>query len=69
MPEPLATPSGVYRLTSIARPVDPRYPTNRALLVVLPLIGVASVGLSGLLGLDGGALRVALISMLVAFAA
>ena len=69
MAEPLASPSGVYRLTSIARPVDPRYPTNRALLVVLPLIAVVSVGLSGLLGLDGGALRVALISMLVAFAA
>lgn len=63
------TPSGVYRLTSIARPVDPRYPTNRALLVVLPLIAVASVGLSGLLGLDGGPLRIALTSMLVGFAA
>lgn len=69
MPEPYAAPGGVYRLTSIARPVDPRYPTNRALLVVLPLIGVASVGLTGLLGLDGGALRAALISMLVAFVA
>ena len=69
MAESVPPPSGVYRLTSIARPVDPRYPTNRALLAVLPLIAVASVGLSGLLGLDGGLLRIALTSMLVGFAA
>lgn len=59
----------MYRLTSIARPVDPRYPTNLALLTVLPLLAVSSIGLSGLLGLDGGPLRVALVSMLVGFAA
>jgi len=69
MTEPSSTPTGVYRLTSIARPVDPRYPTNRALLVVVPLLAVLSVGLSGLLGLDGGALSVALLSMLTTFAA
>ena len=69
MAESVPTPSGVYRLTSIARPVDPRYPTNRALIVLLPLIAIASVGLSGLLGLNGGLLRIALTSMLVGFAA
>jgi len=64
-----SVPSGVYRLTSIARPVDPRYPTNRALLLVLALMAVLSAALAGPLGLDGGLLRVALLSMLIGFAA
>ncbi len=34
-------PSGLYRFSSIARPVDPAYPTNRALLFLLPVIAVA----------------------------
>ncbi len=69
MTEPASTPSGVYRFTSIARPVDPRYPTNRALLVVVPLLAVVSVGLSGFLALDGGTISIALRSMLTSFAA
>lgn len=69
MAETAPAPSGVYRFTSIARPVDPRYPTNRALMVVLPLMAVASIGLASPLGLDGSLLRVALVSMLVGFAA
>ena len=35
---------GIYRITSIARPVDPRFPTNRAVLILLPLIGIAGAG-------------------------
>lgn len=39
-PEPQLT--GVYRFSSVARPVDPAFPTNRALLILLPLLAVAS---------------------------
>jgi hypothetical protein len=39
-PEPPLT--GVYRFSSIARPVDPAFPTNRALLILLPLLAVAN---------------------------
>ena len=38
--------SGVYRFTSIARPVDPAYPTNRALLYLLPAIAIVSAVLA-----------------------
>lgn len=30
----------IYRLSSIMRPVEPQYPTNRAVLILLPLIGL-----------------------------
>lgn len=63
-----SSPKGVYRFTSIARPVDPRYPTNLAVLVLMPL--------AGLLGAivrhyrDGSEqLSFAVTSMLVAFVA
>ena len=35
-------PTGVYRFTSIARPVDPAYPTNRALLFLVPIAAAAA---------------------------
>ncbi|MDJ0758234.1 MAG: hypothetical protein QNJ19_02505 [Woeseiaceae bacterium] len=38
--------SGVYRFTSIARPVDPAFPTNRALLLAMPMLVVASAALA-----------------------
>ena len=69
MVEPAPGPRGIYRLTSIGRPVDPRYPSNRALLIVLPLLAVASVGLRGVLDLERSALTVTLQSLLVGFAA
>ena len=31
----------LYELTSIARPLEPQYPTNRAVLVLLPVIAIA----------------------------
>ena len=34
-------PTGLYRFSSIARPVDPAYPTNRALLFLLPVLAIA----------------------------
>ena len=44
---------GVYRITSIARPVDPAVPTNRAVLVVVPLAAALGAGLA-LAGLTEG---------------
>ena len=41
-------PTGVYRYSSVARPVDPAYPTNRALLRLLPVIAIASAGASAI---------------------
>ena len=61
--------TGVYRFTSIARPVDPAYPTNRALLIVLPVVGLLSAGLAFFLPMDRGPLSAALTGALVAFAA
>ncbi|MFW6039879.1 MAG: hypothetical protein ACOC9N_02245, partial [Gemmatimonadota bacterium] len=55
----------VYEVTSIGRPLDPAYPTNRAVLVLLPVAamlagGLAAVGDAGLAGVlwraGGGAL-------------
>lgn len=36
-------PTGLYRFSSVARPVDPAYPTNRAVLRLLPVVAVAAV--------------------------
>jgi len=55
----------IYEITSIGRPLDPGYPTNRAVLVLLPLAavvagGFAAAGGAGLadvaVGAGGGAL-------------
>lgn len=61
---------GIYRFTSIGRPVDPRYPTNRAVLVILPLAALLGAGIT--LVRDGGvvaALVAALVFVLVTFGA
>jgi len=44
----------VYRLSSIARPLEAKYPTNRAVLIALPLIGLA-LGLFDYFSAGGGA--------------
>ena len=62
-------PGGLYRFTSIARPVDPRYPTNRALLIVLPLLALASAGLAGIYELRGDPLSASLAALLTGFVA
>lgn len=60
---------GIYQYTGIARPVDPAYPTNRAVLVLLPLIALLSAG-SAWLGLSAlvSPAAAALSGTLVAFA-
>ncbi|OLF73199.1 hypothetical protein AWH62_09690 [Maricaulis sp. W15] len=46
----------VYRLSSIARPLEAKYPTNLAVLVALPLIGTG-LGLYAYLSAGGGAVN------------
>ena len=53
------TPTGLYRFTSIARPIDPKYPTNRLVLILVPLATVAAV-LVNLLVLKGDTVSLAL---------
>ena len=60
----------VYKITSIGRPVEPKYPTNKAVLVILPLAGLLTFGFRYLVvgeSSGGALLSVALVSMLVAF--
>jgi hypothetical protein len=61
--------SGMYRYTSIARPVDPAYLTNRALLIILPVVALLSAGLSVSGDVGNGPLSAALSGALTAFAA
>ena len=60
---------GIYRFTSIARPLDTAYLTNRALLVLLPVVGLVSAGLASLDDSGSHPLSAALSAVLVAFAA
>ena len=69
MIEPTPKLSGMYRFTSIARPIDPAYLTNRALLIVLPLLMLLSAGLAALYDIGGDPMSAALNGALVAFAA
>lgn len=61
--------TGMYRYTSLARPIDPVYLTNRALLMILPLVGLLSAGLAYLQNAGPGPLAAAIGGVLVAFAA
>ena len=61
--------SGVYRYCSIARPVDPQYPTNRALLILLPIGAAAFAALCAVGILPGPAVGNALSALLIGFAA
>ncbi|MBT8078861.1 MAG: hypothetical protein KJO31_09780 [Gammaproteobacteria bacterium] len=69
MPDTALKPSGIYRFTSIARPVDPRYPTNRAVLILLPILALASAGMAAVLDLNGSMLSAAFGTLLTGFAA
>lgn len=42
----------MYEISSIGRPLDPDYPTNRAVLVLLPLAAVVAGGLAAASGMD-----------------
>ena len=61
--------SGMYRYTSIARPIDPAYLTNRALLIILPIVALLSAGLTYIDNLGIGPLSAAFSGTLTAFAA
>lgn len=69
MTESTSRLSGMYRFTSIARPIDPAYLSNRALLMVLPLLMLLSAGLASIDGVGSGPASAALTGALVAFAA
>jgi hypothetical protein len=59
----------MYRVTSLARPIDPAYLTNRALLIVLPILALASAGLAAVHDMGSSPLSAAFNGALVAFAA
>ena len=69
MTEPASNLSGMYRFTSIARPIDPAYLTNRALLMVLPLLMLVSGALASLYDIGAGPAAAAFSGALAAFAA
>lgn len=60
---------GLYRFTSLARPIDPAYLTNRALLTVLPILALLSAGLAAVHDMESGPVTAAFNGALVAFAA
>lgn len=58
----------IYEVTSIGRPLDPGYPTNRAVLVLLPVAAAAAGGLAAAGGASlGGVLGRAAGGALAAF--
>ena len=61
--------TGIYRFTSIARPIDPAYLTNRALLIVLPVAAMLSAGLASFHDMGVVPLSAAFSGALAAFAA
>jgi len=60
---------GIYRFTSIARPIDPAFLTNRALLIVLPAVMLLSAGLASITDIGIAPLSAAFSGALAAFAA
>ncbi len=61
--------SGLQRFTSMSRPIDPAYLSNRALLAILPLLALVSAGLASVRDTGGGPLAAAFSGALLAFAA
>jgi hypothetical protein len=61
----------IYTLSSIARPLEPQYPTNLAVLILLPLIGLGLAGAAYFLHDAGaaGALSAGLGGLMAAFLA
>jgi hypothetical protein len=60
----------IYKITSIGRPIDPGYPTNKAVLYLLPAAAILAVAFSfGVLGERSGSslIQTGLQAVLVAF--
>jgi hypothetical protein len=49
----------IRKLTSIGRPLDPAYPTNRAVLIIMPIGGIVAGSLAGFRGAGLGDAAVA----------
>ena len=45
----------IYRVTSIGRPIEPKYPTNKAILVLMVAAALIAGGITLVQGLGGGA--------------
>ncbi len=59
----------IYRVTSIGRPVDPKYPTNKAILLLMPVAALIAGGIALAQGVGGWAsATAALEALLVVFA-
>ena len=61
--------AGIHRFTSLARPIDPAYLSNRALLIILPLLAILSAGLASIQFYDSSSLSAAFSGALVGFVA
>ena len=61
--------TGLYRFTSIGRPVDPAYPTNRGVLIALPVVAAVAAGAAYTGAIDVAPLAAALAVALSAFGA
>ena len=59
----------VYRVTSIGRPVEPKYPTNKAILVLMPVAALIAGVVTLMQGVGlGGSVWGALEALLIVFA-
>ena len=58
---------GLYRFTSLTRPIDPAYVSNRALLIILSLLALASAGMASIHVMNIGPLSAAFRGALVGF--
>jgi hypothetical protein len=58
----------IYRVTSIGRPLDPAYPSNRAVLLLMPLAAIIAAAVAGLRGAGLADVAIAgLVGIAVAF--
>ena len=69
MAEERSNLTGFYRFTSLARPLDPAYLTNRVLLNMLPVVALVSAGLAYVHDIGVDPLSAAFSGTLSAFAA
>jgi len=59
----------IYRVTSIGRPIEPKYPTNKAILVLMVVAALIAGGVGLMQGVGGGASAIgALEAFLIVFA-